>query len=152
MKCSNYIGETLDMAVNMGIKGILFVSHIGKFIKVAGGIMNTHSREADCRPELMAAFALRAGADRTVAMHILDAVTTEEALEILEQEGVREIAMKLAAARIHFYLQQRVRGAIRTEAILFSTNAGFLAETEGTQDLLAEAGLKRQSFQNSISD
>ena len=144
MKCSNYIGETLDMAVNMGIKGILFVSHIGKFIKVAGGIMNTHSREADCRSELMAAFALRAGADRTAAMHILDTVTTEEALEIMEQAGVRKKAMELAAARIHFYLQQRVGGALRTEAILFSTSAGFLAETEGTQDLLAEAGLKRQ--------
>ena len=43
MKCSNYVGETLDMAREMGVKGILFIAHIGKFIKVAGGIMNTHS-------------------------------------------------------------------------------------------------------------
>ena len=47
MKCSNFVGDTLDMAVDMGVKGILFVAHIGKFIKVAGGIMNTHSRNAD---------------------------------------------------------------------------------------------------------
>lgn len=35
IKCSNYVGETIDMAVNMGVKGILFISHIGKFVKVA---------------------------------------------------------------------------------------------------------------------
>ena len=53
MKCSNYVGETLDMALQLGVKSILFVSHIGKFIKVSGGIMNTHSAHADCRAELM---------------------------------------------------------------------------------------------------
>ncbi len=37
MKCSNYIGETLEMAAGLGVKGILFISHIGKFIKVSGG-------------------------------------------------------------------------------------------------------------------
>ena len=49
VKCSNYVGQTIDFAVNMGLKGILFVAHIGKFIKVAGGIMNTHSRDADAK-------------------------------------------------------------------------------------------------------
>ena len=39
IKCSNYVGETIDMAVDMGVKGILFVAHIGKFVKVAAGIM-----------------------------------------------------------------------------------------------------------------
>ena len=57
MKCSNYVGETLDMAVDMGVKGILFISHIGKFVKVAAGIMNTHSRCADARAEVLAANA-----------------------------------------------------------------------------------------------
>ena len=61
MKCSNYVGETLDMAVELGVKGILFIAHIGKFIKVSGGIMNTHSQNADSRAELMAAAYLRAG-------------------------------------------------------------------------------------------
>ena len=47
IKCSNYVGETIDMAIDMGVKGILFVAHIGKFVKVAAGIMNTHSHCAD---------------------------------------------------------------------------------------------------------
>ena len=61
MKCSNYVGAVLEMAVEMGFEGILFVAHIGKFIKVSGGIMNTHSHQADCRAELLAAQALRRG-------------------------------------------------------------------------------------------
>ena len=62
MKCSNYVGETIDMAVDMGVKGILFVAHIGKFVKVAAGIMNTHSHSADGRMEVLAANGIRAGA------------------------------------------------------------------------------------------
>ena len=57
MKCSNYVGETLDMAVELGFLGVLFVAHIGKFVKVSGGIMNTHSRHSDARAELMCAHA-----------------------------------------------------------------------------------------------
>ena len=59
IKCSNYVGETLDMAVDMGVRGILFVSHIGKFVKVAAGIMNTHSHSADGRMEVLAAGAIQ---------------------------------------------------------------------------------------------
>lgn len=136
MKCSNYVGETLDLAVELGVKGILFVAHVGKFIKVAGGIMNTHSRQADARAELMAAFALRAGADRETACRILDTITTDEALEIMEQRGIRQQAMELAADRVHYYLQHRVKGALETEAILFSSACGYLAQTRGTEKLL----------------
>lgn len=136
MKCSNYVGDTLDMAVELGIKGILFVAHVGKFIKVAGGIMNTHSRHADARAELMAAFALRAGADRETACRILDTITTDEALDIMEETGIRQASMDLAAERIHYYLQHRVGNAMETEAIIFSSSYGYLAQTEGADRML----------------
>ncbi len=136
MKCSNYVGRTLDMAVELGIKGILFVAHIGKFIKVAGGIMNTHSREADARAELMAAFALRAGADSETARRVLETETTDEALGILRQAGLMRQAMELAASRVRYYLQHRVGEALQTEAILFSAEYGYLAQTEGAEGLL----------------
>ena len=49
------------MAADMGFTRMLLTGHIGKLIKVAGGIMNTHSREADCRIELLTAFAFKCG-------------------------------------------------------------------------------------------
>ena len=49
VKCSNFIGLTIDMAVEEGFRRLLLAGHIGKLIKVAGGIMNTHSKEGDAR-------------------------------------------------------------------------------------------------------
>lgn len=49
VKCSNYIGESIDYAVRLGMEGVLLIGHVGKLIKVAAGVMNTHSRQADCR-------------------------------------------------------------------------------------------------------
>lgn len=136
MKCSNYVGETIDMAVDLGIKGILVVAHIGKFIKVAGGIMNTHSRCADSRAELMAAAAVRAGASIETAREILGTITTEEAVGILKREGLTEPAMAEITQRVRYYLQHRCHGALQTEAILFSNQHGYLGETEGAEELI----------------
>lgn len=136
MKCSNYVGETLDMASELGIKGILFVAHIGKFIKVAGGIMNTHSRNADARAELMAAFALRAGADLDTAKRLLDTLTTEEAVEILQEAGILNETVRLVCEKIRCHMQHRCGGTLQTEVILFSNNLGYLGETEGAQEMI----------------
>ena len=136
VKCSNYVGETLDYAVNLGIRGILFVADIGKFIKVSGGIMNTHSRCADSRSELMTAAAIRAGADLETAKQLLETITTVEAIGILKEKGLLEKTMAEILPRIHYYLQHRIGEAFPTEAILFSNEYGFLGETAGAQEML----------------
>ena len=43
IKCSNFIGDALDAAATEHFEEVLLVGHIGKLVKVAGGIMNTHS-------------------------------------------------------------------------------------------------------------
>lgn len=136
MKCSNYLGETLDMAAELGIEGILFISHIGKFIKVSGGIMNTHSKNSDCRAELMAAQAFRAGADTKTVKALLNTVTTEEGVQILKRAGLLKAAMKETAGRVQFYLDHRTGKRIKTAAVLFSTVEGRLADTETVPELL----------------
>lgn len=136
MKCSNFVGETVDMAVELGFKGVLFVAHIGKFIKVSGGIMNTHSRCADGRAELMAAAAVRAGGSLETVRKILKTVTTEEAIDLLRKEHQVEKTMAVVTEKVHFYLQHRCGKSITTEAILFSNKHGYLGETKGAGKLL----------------
>lgn len=138
MKCSNFVGETVDMAAELGLKGILFVAHIGKFIKVSGGIMNTHSKNADARSELLAAQAIRAGASLDLAKRLLDTITTEEAVGLLDQENMLKPVMGQVAERIRFYLQNRCKGALETEVLLFSNEKGYLGETEGAQRILKQ--------------
>lgn len=135
MKCSNFVGETIDMAVDGGVKGILFVSHIGKFIKVAGGIMNTHSRCADARAELMAAAAVHAGAEYGLVRQILNTITTEEALGLLKGAGLLEPAMEWMMGRIHYYLDHRAYDRVKIGAVVFSNEYGLLGETAYAAEL-----------------
>ena len=136
IKCSNYVGETIDMAIGMEAKGILFISHIGKFIKVAAGIMNTHSRSADGRAEIMAANAVRAGASLEMAKELLQTGTTDEALGILQREGLVEKTMEEVLERVEYYLNHRAYGQLETGAILFSNTYGYLGSTSRVPDLL----------------
>ncbi|MCD8348329.1 MAG: cobalt-precorrin-5B (C(1))-methyltransferase CbiD [Lachnospiraceae bacterium] len=136
MKCSNYVGETLDIAEELGVKGILFVAHIGKFIKVSGGVMNTHSAHADCRAELFAAQAMRAGTPSEIVRRLLDTNTTEEAVGILLETGWLGQTMAEVASRVKFHLQKHCRGAFETEVILFSNQYGYLGETDGAESMM----------------
>ena len=144
MKCSNYVGETLDMAVDMGVKGILFISHIGKFVKVAAGIMNTHSRCADARAEVLAANALRAGISLESAKEILDTITTDEALAVIRREGLLEPVMKEITDRVEYYLNHRAYDRLLLGAVLFSNEYGYLGETRHAGEL---AGLLKEQYQ-----
>lgn len=144
MKCSNYVGETLDMAVDMGVKGILFISHIGKFVKVAAGIMNTHSRCADARAEVLAANALRAGISLEGAKEILDTITTDEALAVIRREGLLEPVMKEITDRVEYYLNHRAYDRLLLGSVLFSNEYGYLGETRHAGEL---AELLKEQYQ-----
>lgn len=136
IKCSNYVGETIDMAIDMGVKGILFVSHIGKFVKVAAGIMNTHSHSADGRMEILASNAIRAGADLSCAKKILRSSTTDEALDILKEDGILDVTMKEITERIQFYLNHRSYEQILLGAVIFNNTYGYLGQTEDAEELI----------------
>lgn len=143
IKCSNYVGETIDMAINMGVRGILFVSHIGKFVKVAGGIMNTHSHSADSRMEILSSNAIRAGADLKCAKKILDCNTTDEALEVLTEYKILESTMKIVMDKIQYYLNHRSYEQIQLGAVLFSNVQGYLGQTESAAELIECLRVKR---------
>ncbi len=134
VKCGNFIGETLDMAAELGFERLLLAGHVGKLIKVAGGIMNTHSREGDCRMELLGAFAVRAGADMGSVERILECSVTEEAVHILEACGKLEAVMAFAARRICFYMEKRAGGRMKADCVLYTNELGELARSKGVRE------------------
>lgn len=144
VKCSNYLGETIDMAVEMQYKGILFVSHIGKFIKAAGGIMNTHSRCADSRMEILTANALRAGAPLELLKEILESVTTDEGLAVLKQHGYLETTMKYIMEKIEFYLNNRAYQNLELATLVFSNELGELGRFGDVEGLLRKTNACRE--------
>jgi len=138
VKCSNYIGETLDMVCDLEFDAMLITGHIGKLIKVAGGIMNTHSHEADCRMEILSSCAIKAGASIDLAKSILNCLNTEEALRLIEKAGILKATMNIVLNRILFYLDFRAAGRIKNYCILYSNDFGILAESDGASDILKE--------------
>ena len=130
VKCSNFIGVTIDMAVECGFTRMLLTGHIGKLIKVAGGIMNTHSKEADCRMELVSAFAIHEDAGADVAAKILDCVATEEAVRLLREAGKQQEVMDYAMERIMFYLNKRAGGRMQIDCIMYDNTFGELAKSK----------------------
>ena len=143
VKCSNYIGQTIDMAVEQYCKGVLLVGHIGKLIKVSGGIMNTHSRWADCRMDLFATAALRAGIAGEKAVEFLDCVTTDDALEKCSMEERTRI-MEQIMMRMEEYLNYRGKGEIQVGAVTFSNVYGILGKTEQAEELIEKFRQERQ--------
>lgn len=138
VKCSNYIGETIDAAVNLEMRSLLLIGHIGKLIKVAAGVMNTHSRQADCRMEVLAAHAAASGASPELVQAVLDCITTTEALKLLKEKGLLSEVMERVTERIEFHLCHRAGGSLQVEAIVFSTEDGILGKTKRAEALLKE--------------
>ena len=136
VKCSNFIGETIDMAAELGFCAMLLTGHIGKLIKVAGGIMNTHSHEGDCRMELLAAAGIRENVSLECLKKILDCVTTEEALAFIDAEGKKEDVMEDIMKKIDFYLKKRAAGRLQIECIVYYNAYGLLGMTGKAEELL----------------
>ena len=150
VKCSNFVGETFSMLREEGVRQALFAGHLGKLIKVAGGVMNTHSKYGDRRMEILAdclvetwnseekrsgRFALNRRREEVIGQ-ILSMNTTDQAAEFLSAQGLLTSVMKTVTGRIKSVLESRFQ--IETEVIVFSGSAGILGMTAG-----AEAFAKR---------
>ena len=142
VECSNFIGDFLDMAVELGAEGVLLVGNLGKLVKLAGGIMNTHSRNADSRMEILASNAVMAGADAETARRVMGCVSTDDALEVLSEKGLVGPTMDILIPKMEFHMNHRVKGALKVAAITFSSEFGVLGETPSARELLKkiEAG------------
>lgn len=140
VKCSNYVGDTVDMVREMGFRGMLLTGHIGKLIKVSGGIMNTHSKEGDARMEMLAAGVIRAGGSTDTLRGILNCRVTEEALGIIQGESPELLrkSMESVMDRILYYLRKRAGKELPVECILYSNEFGLLAASPGAMDMLEE--------------
>ena len=134
--CSNFVGELLDYAVLKGFESVLIIGHSGKLIKLAQGVMNTHSKYADCRSEFLALQAMFHGAGPEIGKEIYQALTTDEMTKILKREGLFEAVMEETVKKIDSYMQKRVHGKLKTGAILFSNVYGILGETAIAEELL----------------
>lgn len=132
---SNYIGFMIDSAVELGFKRVLLIGHIGKAIKVAGGIFNTHSKVADARLEILAANAILVNESRENILKILSSNTAEEACEYASKK--MEL-FTLIADKVAQKSKEYSKDNLEFEAILFNYKGDILGYSENTYKLVGE--------------
>ena len=119
IQTSNFIGHMLEFAVDEEIKSVLLFGHLGKLVKVAGGIFYTHSKIADARLEIMASYAAMLGMDSTGVKEIFSVKTTEAAMPIIEKYGLVEKGYyDLLAQRASLRSQQHVFNAFTVGTVI----------------------------------
>ena len=107
----------------------------GKLVKLGAGIMNTHSRNADGRMEVLSACALEACGPTELACRILNCITTDEAVGILQEAGVLPQVMERLCVRIQKHLDRRAGKDVQIGAVVFSNEFGLLGMTEQAQKM-----------------
>lgn len=135
VKCSNYIGEAIDLAKDTGFSEMLLVGHGGKLVKTAGGIMNTHSQVADCRMEIMASSVVHASDRMETAKQILGCVSVDDAYEVMQKAGIERQCLSYIMDRIEYHLKKRA-GTMHIECIVFSNRYGLLGKTSGADVMM----------------
>ncbi|MBN8049411.1 MULTISPECIES: cobalt-precorrin-5B (C(1))-methyltransferase CbiD [Paraclostridium] len=138
VRTSNFIGYMLKEAQRIGFKKILMAGHLGKYVKIAGGIFNTHSKVADARNEILIANLALMNAPFELINKINECLTTEEFIEILEEDKYKKykeiynILSEKCKKRIDIYMND---DEIDIEVMIFSMEKKLLGESKKAGDL-----------------
>ncbi len=136
VQVSNFVGDAVDICRELGFQGAMLIGHIGKLVKIGGGMMNTHSRYGDCRMEILAAQAGAEGLAPEKLREMLQCVSCDEGLRILQEAGLREQTMARLTERIRFHLQHRAGENLEMGCALFSREYGLLGKSKGSDALI----------------
>ena len=127
VQVSNFIGDALDICRELGFRRVCLIGHIGKLVKLAGNMLNTHSRYGDCRMPILAAFAGAEGLPPEKIARVLSCVSCDDALSILDDAGVKEATMKRLMEAILENLRHRAGEETQVRCAMFSKVYGLLA-------------------------
>ncbi len=135
IKISNFVGFMLDKASENGMEEILLVGHPGKLVKVAAGIFHTHSRVADARMEILAAYAALEGASGEVTGHIYGCRTTDAADEIIRIYGLERVYERITS-NVSRRCSEYTFNKIKVGTVLFNSSDTLLYIDEPGKGIL----------------
>lgn len=148
IKCSNFIGETLDYAVYRGFSSALLIGHAGKLLKLAAGVFQTHSSYADGRQEVLAAHAAMAGAGRDTVCAVMQSVSVDEGIRLIQAAGILEPTLSSISRKIADHLHHRTARKtgqeFKIEYLIFTQVHGVLMQSDGAARMIME--LKEQKL------
>lgn len=146
--CSNFVYDSIQFAKEAGFKEVLFAGHLGKLIKVARGIKNTHSAYGDHRMEILSDITkalLPEGADMGILEKIKDCVMTDAAFELISEAGLRQQVARKIADRIKSHMENWTEGEVAVETIVFSGDYEELVQSPGAGRFMEKIKLETKA-------
>lgn len=139
VKISNYIGFMLDKAEEYGFEKVVLIGHLGKLVKVAAGIFHTHSRVADARMEIMAAYAALEGASKEVIARIYECRTTEAAAGIIKEMGLEKVYDRIVK-NCSKRCSEHNYNKFKVGTVLFNEENNLLAVNDIAKEIIESTG------------
>lgn len=133
VKMSNFIGYMLMETKRLGFKRVIVGGHIGKLIKLSGGITNSHSRVADARREIMVANLALLGAPLELLKEVDACLNTDAMVDIIRDAGYSKVFKVLAdkaASKAKVYMRLGQEDHMDIEVYLFSMDGSLLAKSQ----------------------
>lgn len=139
VQTSNFIGFMLEAGADHGLERILLFGHIGKLAKVAAGVFHTHNRVGDARLEVLAAYSAAQGMPAEGVQRILQAVTTEEALPVIEEYGLQSV-YQVIAARASYRAERLLFNRLQVGTVLVTLQGKLLGMDEKAKEIGRDFG------------
>jgi len=135
---SNFVGESLAMAGNLGFEKLILIGQVGKFAKLSAGSLDTHSMKSDGRLEAIAAYSALHGATSEDVREILDSSMADEMAARISRIEWGEAALKELVDRIVRIALTVAAGISDGACLTFSLPDRELARTDNLGALIEE--------------
>ncbi len=158
VRCSNFVKDSVKMAVEEGFHKILLAGHIGKLVKVAGGAENTHSKYGDGRMEEMERLTMEC-VNQTENDHLtknysweklFKAVrrsnTIEESIGILKEAGLDRQVLSRGAEKVKRKVEQWGEGELKAEVIVFSSAHKVMGKTRNADEFIQKYSHRKENL------
>jgi cobalt-precorrin-5B (C1)-methyltransferase len=138
VQMSNFVGFLLEEAAFRKIEKVVLFGHIGKLIKVAGGIFHTHTHVADARMEILLAHAALAGVPVPRLKELAEFPMTEGAATELIAQGWQGVLFELAH-RASLRAMEHVHEKMQIGTVFTLLDGEMVAWDEQAEKIIKEA-------------
>ncbi|WP_159882765.1 cobalt-precorrin-5B (C(1))-methyltransferase [Paenibacillus puerhi] len=124
VEMGDFVGFAVQQCVRQGISRITLIGMMGKFSKVAQGVMMVHSKSAPVDFGFLAGLAREAGASEETLIEIREANTAAQVGDMMQTQGNRTFFERMGSYCCHALLREAGRGMDLQEGTLDSRGAG----------------------------
>lgn len=127
IEMGDFVGFTLKQCKKQGVKKISMVGMMGKFSKVAQGIMMVHSKSAPVDFSFLAQMAQESGASDELIENVRQANTASHVGEMMQAQGNLKFFETLCTYCCHAALEE-IGGGAEVDTSLYTMKGEFLGK------------------------